>query len=451
MARHLPRAVRAHAAPKCGAGRAVAQLHHPRRRRPVAAAEAGDGGRAGRCQTLGAPGDDGCDPALEGPRADARAHHAGRGHRLRRRSRARRVRRLPGAAGGAERRGFRRPAATCDGDPARPARRAGALSPHVPLHPGGRIPGHQPDPVFVAAAAGAGAPQHLLRRRRRPVDLFLARRGSGEHPALREGFSRCAHRAAGGELPLHRADPGRRLRADRAQRGTPRQDAAARPQRRRGRARGGGRAVGFRRGGAHGRRARRGAAPRRPRACRDGGAGARRLPDPRLRGAADHARPAVPRGRRSALLRAPGNPRRHRVYARAGVAVRRSGVRAHRQRAAPWRRRGGAADAARDGARRWRAAGRGSGEADCHGRAEGPRSGSDRHAAARFRPLARAAGKRRPCHHAGDAAGRERLYGNVAAGQVAGGAGAAGEPEGAGCARWRTSTRWPASSITSRW
>jgi DNA helicase-2/ATP-dependent DNA helicase PcrA len=32
--------------------------------------------------------------------------------------------------------------------------------------------------------------QHLLRRRRRPVDLWLARRGGGQHPALREGFSR---------------------------------------------------------------------------------------------------------------------------------------------------------------------------------------------------------------------------------------------------------------------
>ena len=35
-----------------------------------------------------------------------------------------------------------------------------------------------------------GAAQHLLRRRRRPVDLRLARRRGRQHPALREGFSR---------------------------------------------------------------------------------------------------------------------------------------------------------------------------------------------------------------------------------------------------------------------
>ena len=41
-----------------------------------------------------------------------------------------------------------------------------------------------------------GAPEHLLRRRRRPVDLFLARRRGGEHPALRAGLSR-APRSSG--------------------------------------------------------------------------------------------------------------------------------------------------------------------------------------------------------------------------------------------------------------
>ena len=34
-----------------------------------------------------------------------------------------------------------------------------------------------------------GPPQRLLRRRRRPIDLRLARRRSRQHPALREGFS----------------------------------------------------------------------------------------------------------------------------------------------------------------------------------------------------------------------------------------------------------------------
>jgi DNA helicase-2/ATP-dependent DNA helicase PcrA len=35
----------------------------------------------------------------------------------------------------------------------------------------------------------ANGPQHLLRRRRRPVDLWLARRRGRQHPALREGLS----------------------------------------------------------------------------------------------------------------------------------------------------------------------------------------------------------------------------------------------------------------------
>ena len=106
-----------------------------------------------------------------------------------------------------------------------PAGRPGRLPPHVPLHPGGRVPGHQPRPVPVAAAAGAGPAQHLLRRRRRPVDLCLARRRGGQHPALREGFPGRPDRPAGAQLPLHRAHPGRRLGADRAQRGPAGQDA----------------------------------------------------------------------------------------------------------------------------------------------------------------------------------------------------------------------------------
>ncbi len=159
---------------------------------------------------------DGGDPALEGPRADPGPGDAGGGHGFRRRAGPRAVCRLPGAAGRAERGRFRRPAAARDGDAARAPRGAGAVSPHVPLHPGRRVPGHQRGAVPVAAAAGAGAQQHLLRGRRRPVDLLVAGRRGGEHPALREGFPRRPDRAAGEQLPLHRADPGRGLRPDRA-------------------------------------------------------------------------------------------------------------------------------------------------------------------------------------------------------------------------------------------
>ena len=44
----------------------------------------------------------------------------------------------------------------------------------------------------------------------------------------------------------------------------------------------------------------------------------RRLPDPCLRGAIPHHRPALPRDRRLALLRAPGDPGRRRLHPRRG-------------------------------------------------------------------------------------------------------------------------------------
>ena len=49
------------------------------------------------------------------------------------------------------------------------------------------------------------APQHLLRRRRRPVDLWLARRRGRQHPALRERFPGRHDRPARAQLPLDRA------------------------------------------------------------------------------------------------------------------------------------------------------------------------------------------------------------------------------------------------------
>ena len=72
----------------------------------------------------------------------------------------------------------------------------------------------------VRAPRGGGraiAGQHLLRRRRRPVDLWLARRRGRQHPALREGLSRRHRDPAGAQLSLDRAHPGRRLAPDRPQ------------------------------------------------------------------------------------------------------------------------------------------------------------------------------------------------------------------------------------------
>ena len=59
--------------------------------------------------------------------------------------------------------------------------------------------------------------KHLLRRRRRPVDLWLARRGGRQHPALRSRFSRRKSHPPRAQLPLHRPYPRRRLASDRAQ------------------------------------------------------------------------------------------------------------------------------------------------------------------------------------------------------------------------------------------
>ncbi len=60
------------------------------------------------------------------------------------------------------------------------------------------------------------AQKHLLRRRRRPVDLRLARRGGGQHPALRPRLSRRQSHPPRTQLPLDRPYPRRRLAPDRA-------------------------------------------------------------------------------------------------------------------------------------------------------------------------------------------------------------------------------------------
>ena len=302
MARHLPRARGADAAAACGTGRADLELHHPRHRRPEPAAQAGDGGDQHRPQALAAERDDGGDPALEGSRPVARGRHARRGFRLRQRPRHRDLRRLPGPSEGAERLRLRRPAAACREPAARQRGGPRRLSPPLPLHPGGRVPGHQPGAVLLAAAARAGAPEHLLRRRRRPVDLFLARGGDREHPPLREGLPRREDRAAGEQLPLHPPHPRRRVRADREEHRPPRQDAAPRA---RGCGRGEGArrlAVGQRGRSPHGRRTHRGGAARRLLAGRSRDPGARRLPDAVLRGTADRPRHPLSRRRRRALL-----------------------------------------------------------------------------------------------------------------------------------------------------
>ena len=106
------------------------------------------------------------------------------------------------------------------------------------------------------------AEKHLLRRRRRPVDLRLARRRGRQHPALRARLSRREGDPAGAQLPLDRPHPRRRLAPDRPQRRPARQDAAHRG--RAGREGHRHRLVGLRRRSPRHRRGDRAAAARRP-------------------------------------------------------------------------------------------------------------------------------------------------------------------------------------------
>ena len=105
----------------------------------------------------------------------------------------------------------------------------------------------------------------------------------------------------------------------------------------------------------------------RPQRHRD--SGARLVPDARIRGPLRHARPALPRDRRPAILRARRNPRRTRLSARRQFAGRRSRLRAHRQCAQARARRRHRAAPARSCAQAPRAADRG-----------GARHGGDRRA-----------------------------------------------------------------------
>ena len=370
VAGHVPRHRRARAAPPCRVGGAEEQFHHPRHRRPDAADQAAAAGRGHRRQEMAGPHTLRHHPALEGPRAHPRQGVGRRCRRVRQRQGGRDLSPVPGAAGRGERRRFRRPGDALRHPVAEPSRRAGAVPSPLPPHPGRRVPGHQRGAVPVAEAAGAGHAGRLLRRRRRPVDLRLARRRGRQHPALREGFPGRHHRAAGTQLPLDAAYPGRRLAPDLAQRGPPGENPVDGYEG--GRAHFPARRVGRRRGGAHGRRGDRGVAARQACARPDRHPGARRLPDPRVRGTVHHHGPALPGDRRAALLRAPGNPRRDGLLPRHRAARRRPRLRAHLQHAAPRPGRIGTAHAAHHPARAEGVAVRGDAPGAGDRRAEGP-------------------------------------------------------------------------------
>ena len=208
--------MRAYAAPARRACRAAIEFLHFGYGRSAPGAETADGGRTDRHQALGAARTDVDHSALERPRPDPRSDWRRRRHRFSERPRQGPVRGLPEPPENTKRRRFRRSAAAYDGDPAVSAGGAGAVPSHVPLYSRGRVSGHQRRPIPLAAAAGAEPQEHLLRRRRRSVDLFLARRRGRKYFTIRKGFRRRENRAPGIELPFHRLDPRGGIRPDRA-------------------------------------------------------------------------------------------------------------------------------------------------------------------------------------------------------------------------------------------
>ena len=75
----------------------------------------------------------------------------------------------------------------------------------VPLHRGGRVPGHEPGPGRAGRAAGRGASQRRGRRRRRPGHLCLPRRGHRQHPRVPRPLPVGTDRGPAPELPIARA------------------------------------------------------------------------------------------------------------------------------------------------------------------------------------------------------------------------------------------------------
>ena len=327
----LPLGLRAHAARRRRAARLHARLHDLRRAGLAAAGQELHRGARHRPQAV--PG--ARDPPPDLGRQERAARRRGlpaQGRQLLRADRRRRLRPLRAAPARRERDGLRRPAVPLR-EPVR-AVRGGArpLPALVPPRARRRVPGHQPRPVPLAAAARRGAPQPRGGRRRRPVDLPLPRRRHPQHPRLRGPLPRRDGRQARAELPLDADDPERLQRGHleqplaqgqvalvRARRGRPGARARARGRARRGALRG----VGDRAAGGRGRLA------RRHRRLLPG-----QRPEPRARGHAGALRRRLPGDRRHALLRARRDQGRAGLPDAARQPVRHGRVRADRQLAA---------------------------------------------------------------------------------------------------------------------
>ena len=230
-------------------------------------------------------------------------------------------------------------------------RRAGQVPGALALPPRRRVPGHEPRAIPVGQGARGQAPQPVRGRRRRPVDLLVARRGPAQHPRLRARLAGHRGRQARAELPLDPADPRRRPRRRVAQHRPQGQEAVDRQRRRRpdpalrGLQRGGGGRVDRPPGRGPGRRSRDRADPTR-------GRGGRPVPGARDRGHVPDERPVagdrgivpplrhpLPARRRDAVLLAARGQGRPGLPAHPALGHRQRQLRADHQRAGPGHRR----------------------------------------------------------------------------------------------------------------
>ena len=218
--RHLPRHLRPHPAARRHGPRPHPQLHDLRPRRP-GRADQGRAAPAGPRREALQPERDAClDRPAQG-RARRCRDRQPPGRELLRRDRGTRLRRVSAAAGRGRCRRFRRPP-HARGDPLRGAPRGPRPLPGaMAADPGRRVPGHEPGAVPHLPQPRGQAQEPRRGRRRRPVDLLLARRGPAQHPRLRGRLSRCEGREARAELPL---DP------DHPRRGACRRQPQCRPQ-----------------------------------------------------------------------------------------------------------------------------------------------------------------------------------------------------------------------------
>ncbi len=332
----LPRRLRPHPSPRGAAARLPHELHHLRLGRPAPPRQAVPRGARPRPEAVHAARHPLPDLEREEP-----AHRPGRVREPRvellRPDGRRRVRAVPAEAVRVERGRLRRHALPRRRRARALPRGGGEMAERVPVHPRGRVPGHEPRAVPAFADPVRKARERVLRRRPGPVRLFVQ---VGRHPqrsGLRKGLPRGEDADPGPELPLDELDPRNGERRHPSQPRAQGQEplVGARRRRARPRRRGGGRA----RGGAL--RRGRDRAPRRAGLLRQ--RGRRLLPDeraePRARGRARPSGRRVPGDRRPALLRARRGEGSRRIPPGDRQPVRRRLARAHRQPAAAGHRR----------------------------------------------------------------------------------------------------------------